>query len=315
MSRDGSLTLAVLLALGVSLTGCAKRDSVARDLDANTADLRQPADSVALAPDQAGPQRDTQAPAPDSPASPAGSLRFGVLTDIHGATTKLGQLVDALVAAGASFLVVLGDIDSSADGLASSLTRVASSKLPVYVIAGNIESRPMYQQALAEVVAKHPEVSDLSPHGGFTRGGVSFVALAGYHLTKWLPTDGFLYGAAELAAVEGLIKASAAAGAGTTVLLTHGPPKSAGNHGIDYVPGAGNVGDPALVELIKCNQVPFAICGHIHEAGQRAVDEDDQPVPAGALAPRLRLNAGAVTAGAASLVELVGVQMRFTTIK
>ena len=244
-------------------------------------------------------------------ATASAALRLGALSDVHGDLQALESLVTQLAAKGVSFVVLLGDLAADRQAIVKTVEVVARAGLPVYVLPGNYERRVDFAAAMVDLGERFGDrVVDLSAVTAFTRQTVRFVALGGYHDPRWVGEDCFRYGEAELQRVASLL----GSGEAPDVLLTHGPPQSSGTHGIDYVPGAGNVGDPALKQLIEQHEVAFSISGHIHEAGQRAVDAKDRALAAGQPANKMLLNAAAVRDGKASLVTIAAGQMSFTAL-
>lgn len=299
----------LLVFVAISAAACATTQSEGQRDQTSPIDRASPGERRPV--DAPGPAADAALP----DAAVLGSVRVGVLSDLHGLPEdRLAALVTALQQQGAQCLGVLGDLIGGAGTEEQQLTRalgvIAQPKLPVFVIAGNSESHQPYARALKAVTAAHPHVADLSPYGATNCAGVPLVALAGYHLSRWLPADGFRYGQAELDAVAALAKAR-----GARVLLTHGPPRSQGPQGIDAVTSGSNVGDAALNALLDAQGIAFAAAGHIHEAGQRAVTAANAAVPAGSWSQNLRLNAAAAQDGKASILELRGDEARFATVQ
>jgi hypothetical protein len=111
------------------------------------------------------------------------------------------------------------------------------------------------------------------------------------------------------------------------VLLSHGPPHQSGKQALDFVPGAGNVGDPALRALLKQAQIPFGLFGHILEAGGHATDLDGKPLPPqrpfkslyldqGSVNPLpWKMNDGTTSYGLAAIFTLQGTQASYEMMR
>src|SRR5207244_6981531 len=115
------------------------------------------------------------------------------------------------------------------------------------------------------------------------------VSLSGYHDKTYLHlSGGCIYTEQALTDAQSAIRAAD----DPVVMLVHGPPKQSGKQALDYVPGAGNVGDQKLTDLIKQLKVPFGTFGHILEAGGHGTDLAGKPLPPKKLHPALYVNQG-----------------------
>ena len=203
-----------------------------------------------------------------TPKNPGG-LNIGVLGAIKdaGRDTKKNmatfanwfkqQKVDVVVANGD---VALDEFD-----LEEVLLELAKLKLPVVVFAGNSESRTSFNRTATDVARKHPQIIN----GNWVRelrwDGYSLWTLPGYHDKKFLyGRNGCLYTRKD---IRSLGKAIGMNRKQVNVLLAHGPPRSAGDVGIDRITDGKHVGDKWMAKLIKDYSIKFGIFGHILEAG------------------------------------------------
>ena len=169
---------------------------------------------------------------------------------------------------------------------------VETTKRPILTIAGNTERGGAHNYAVAKLrKAGSFHLINMGLSRRYDGEGVDLVSLAGYHDKRYLHlSGGCLY--TDKAVGEAVSAAKAADD--PVVLLSHGPPKQTGKQALDYVPQVGNVGDPALGELIKQGKIPFGVFGHILEAGGHASDLAGKLLPQKKLFGALYLNQGSV---------------------
>lgn len=221
---------------------------------------------------------------------------LGVLANVKEDTAEnlrnLDQFLEFWKANGVEAILVAGDIGEKAAQIQRVLEKLASAKLPVLTIVGNLESRAEYANALAAVSAAHPHVIDMTQTRLALLDDVAVVSVPGYHNKVYIHAeDGCEFGPGDLEATKPII---AAAGGKTVVLLAHSPPLQEGPDAIDRTLEQANVGDPALRKLIDETGVRFGVFPNIHEAGGRATDLDGKKlVPPEQWADSLFLNSGA----------------------
>lgn len=224
---------------------------------------------------------------------------FGVLANIKEDTAEnlsnLDQFLEFFKAKKVDAIVVAGDLGEKSAQIEKVLSKVAGSKLPVFTIIGNLESRAEYATALAAVSARHPQVIDMNQTRLASLDDVAVVSVPGYHNKVYIHAeDGCEYGPGDLEATKAIIKA---AGSKTVVLLSHSPPLQEGADALDRTLEQANVGDPALQRLIDDTGVRFGIAPNIHEAGGRATDlAGSKLVPPAEFVDTLFLNPGAADA-------------------
>ena len=94
--------------------------------------------------------------------------------------------------------------------------------------------------------------------------GINLVGLGGYHHSGFTPSNGFLINQSDYnKAIKSLRKLNSQNE--KTIFITHGPPKSTSK--IDYVNGAGHVGDDTIKKIMNEDLDLVNVHGHIHERG------------------------------------------------
>ncbi len=166
----------------------------------------------------------------------------------------------------------------------------AATKRPLVVIAGNMERAAALNHSILTLrKAGHTHLLNFDTIRRFDGDGVDVVSLAGYFDRAYLHlAGGCIYKDKDLDALE----RAAAAADDSVVLLSHGPPRQRGQQAIDYVPGADNVGDAQLTQVITRAKIPFGVFGHILEAGGYATDLGGKHVPANKMLASLYVNQG-----------------------
>ena len=200
-----------------------------------------------------------------------------------------------------------------------------TSKRPLVAIAGNTERAASLNYAILKARkagATHLVNMDLVRR--YDGEGFDLVSVAGYHDRRYLHATGAcIYTEQHLEAA-----ASAAASADDpVVLLAHGPPRMKGQKAIDYVPGADNVGDPRLTDLVRTSKIAFGVFGHILEAGGSASDLAGHPLPQKKLQPQLyvcqgsanplpwKLNDGSTSYGLAAIMTIDGKKASYEVLR
>ena len=200
-------------------------------------------------------------------------VRLGVLSGIKELDDKtkanLDRFFERFKKEGVEGVLVGGDNAEDGEHLADVFTYLAAQGLPTYVVIGNWEPRAPFNRALREASEGHPNLINMQLARRVDAEGFDVVSLGGYHDKQYVRTTGAcLYKPEELVAVEALLKEAD----DPVLLLMHGPPHQAGKDALDFVPEAGNTGDPAIASLIKDSggKVAFGVHGHILEAALKA---------------------------------------------
>jgi Icc-related predicted phosphoesterase len=233
---------------------------------------------------------------------------YGVISDAHGEVEKARKLARKFKEMGVDGIILPGDLsnnetlrygikDSKPDKIEIEqvLEAVAETGLPIFVIPGNHERKPDYEAALAEITKKYENVIDMTQFRVFDGDDADFVSLPGYQTfsipgRQFIPDDGYW-------ANPDFIKETGKLRKGlddVVILITHG----AGKTNTDGKPGPAtiysgrDVGDETTTEMMKENDIPFAVVGHIHEAGGNAATFDGRLVKPGEWAKQFTVNFG-----------------------
>ena len=257
------------------------------------------------------------------PSKQDSSVRFGVMSDIQDKTQNHVYFTKAFNNLSVDAIIIAGDTSNrktSIDGKTDydesySMLEdiVKNTELPVYVIPGNHESKDDYYKVIGKLSESHSNIFDLTT-GIKEFKGISIIPLPGYHLKNMVVDGGFLFNNVmdyyplkdclmdpnsdpeeEQSCRLGKSKIS--------LLVAHGPQKGKNKDSIDAILSEDNtdntdtwqnVGNQQINELMLNTDIHFGIFGHIHEAGMKAVDENDNVVEEGVWSDKLNLNAGPV---------------------
>ncbi|RMG82928.1 MAG: metallophosphoesterase [Bacteroidetes bacterium] len=234
--------------------------------------------------------------------------RYGVISDAHGEVEKARAFAQKFKELGVDGIILPGDLsnnetlrygqrDSKPDKeeIKEVLGAVAETGLPVFVIPGNHERKPDYESALAEVTAKYDNVIDMTQFRVFDGDDADFVSLPGYQTFRipgrqFIPDDGYW-------TKPDFIKKTGKLREGlddVVVLITHGAGKTKtdGKLGPATIYSGKDVGDKKTTEMMQQNNIPFAIVGHIHEAGGIATTYDGRLIKQGEWAEQFTANFG-----------------------
>lgn len=223
------------------------------------------------------------------------AARLGVIAGIKDlepeTRAQLQRFLGDFDKADVDLIVVGGDTAEEPDVLDAIYGFLATAtRRPTIAIAGNTERAAAHTYAINKV--RKTGVTHLLNGDVIRRvdgDGFDLVTLAGYYDKRYLHlSGGCLYSEKALSDVEQAVAAADDA----VVFLSHGPPRQKGQHALDYVPGADNVGDPQLTDLITRAKIPFGIFGHIIEAGGTATDLAGKTLPQKKPQPALYLNQG-----------------------
>lgn len=143
---------------------------------------------------------------------------------------------------------------------------------PVFLHSGNIEWAASFNAAYLAAAERFPQLHNMNWVRHVQLGTFHLLSMPGYFNGHFLRSGACRYDDDDVAALKPLAEQIRDAG-DVAILTAHGPPKSKGKGGIDVAFDAGNVGDPALTQLIEEAGIRFGIFGHILEAGGRATDD------------------------------------------
>ncbi|MFA4886639.1 MAG: metallophosphoesterase [Candidatus Nanoarchaeia archaeon] len=212
---------------------------------------------------------------------PDHQAKYGIISDAHGEAERARFLAKQFKEKGVEGIILPGDIpkneqlrygrkDTQKDQeeIENVLRAVAETALPILVIPGNHERREDYENAIAKVSKQYGNIIDMSKVRVYDGDDVDFVSLPGYSTFKaggrqFIPNDGYWIKSDAIKATgklrEGLEDA--------VVLISHGAPKTSAKKGPGTLYSGQDVGDEAITRLMKEYNIPFAVVGHIHEAG------------------------------------------------
>jgi Icc-related predicted phosphoesterase len=259
-----------------------------------------------------------------SPRAKGAEIKLGVLSGIKELDAKTRATLDTFLArfkaAGVEALLVGGDNAEDEDNLGAVFEYLGATQLPVYVVIGNWEGRAPFNRALAAASAQHPNLINLQLVRRLDAEGYDVISLGGYFDRQYVRNSGGCVYKPEDAAYLTTLARQAD---DPVILLMHGPPRQKGKEALDFVPDAGNVGDPEVARAIAEAHIPFGIHGHILEAGLRATDAGGKPVAANKFQSSLFLNPGAANSlpwklndgrtdyGSAALLTLKGREAKY----
>ena len=255
--------------------------------------------------------------------------RIGVLNaikdDMPETRANLDEYLARFKAEDVDAIVIGGDTAYDEFDLESVLERVAGLGVPVYAIIGNTEARGSWNRACMTVHRRKPNLLNLDMVRVVDADGFDLVSLPGYYDKRFTHATGAcVYKKKDVKELPQLAKGLE----GPVVAISHGPPKQQGKNAIDFVPEAGNSGDPDLAAALKKADIRFGIFGHILEAGGRASDPSGQtevkPLtwadalylnPGAANSLPWRMNRGPESYGMAALLTFEGSKARYEILQ
>jgi Icc-related predicted phosphoesterase len=209
---------------------------------------------------------------------PSDQMVFGVIANINEDSGdnlfNLKRYVDFFKKEGAEAIIVDGDTGESAESIERSIKTLAETGLPIYAVIGNRECKSDFNDAMVKLQKAFPNVINLDRVRYVAYEHVALVSMPGYHDRRYIHcASGCQYYKQDVDALaDFLAKRRTSNPSAPVVLVTHGPPKGETQNAIDAAAEVGNVGDPALNELITKAKIPFGIFSNIKEAGARATD-------------------------------------------
>ncbi len=300
------LSLIMIYSLFISLLfslGCTKENEINRTGDNDINNLK--VDSIPLKQDS--------------------FVRFGVMSDIQDKTQNHIYFTKAFNALGVDAIIIAGDTSNRKTSIQGKTDYQESysvledilknTELPVYVIPGNHESKKDYYDIISKLSSEHLNLIDLAAPGIAADRmvefkGISIIPLPGYHIKEMVVDGGFLFNNVMeyypmkdcLADPSSEDKHSCKLGkSDISLLVAHGPPKGITKNSIDAILSGDNlpednawknVGNQQINELMLNTGINFGVFGHIHEAGRKAVDTNDNLIEEGVWSDSLNLNAG-----------------------
>lgn len=223
-----------------------------------------------------------------------GAFKIGVIGPLFDDENEtVANLVDYLKVfrtERVDLVVVSGGTGATGAEIERNLGRIASLGVPVVALIGNTENRGTFNIGLRDAHEKHRNVL----HGGFVRSidfdGLRLVTLPGYHDEARLMLSGACLSRPN--SVKEL-EVLAAGAPHPVLLLAQDTPLFKGSSGLDYMPGSGHLGDPALNRHMKKADIRFGVFTTAAESGGRATDVAGNDVKQKAWSDSLWLNPGA----------------------
>ncbi len=257
-----------------------------------------------------------------------GQIVLGVLAGVvEPSTANLANIdffLNEFRKTGVQAILVAGGVGLLDNQVTPILERLAQAPVPILVCPGAQESFDVFRRAVRQVRQKYPQILDMTRIRRVILGNINIVSIPGYYNPYYLKAGkrGCAYQKSDLEELTSLFDE-----ARTTVILAPSPPLGRGAQAVDRGRGDVNLGDPALAELLRVNELRFGLFGYVYESGGHAtLDDGATAVSEGIWHDSLYLQTGAVDAvplsligqgrsvGMAHVVELSGKRARFRTV-
>ncbi len=264
----------------------------------------------------------------ESPAK--GTPKIGLLAGIKDLEPETQEALKRFLAEfekqDVELIIVGGDTAEQTDVLESVYDWLPKqTQRPIVSITGNTERAGAHNYAIAKArKAGALNLINMGLQRRYDGPGFDVVAISGYHDKTYLHlSGGCIYNDQALTDAESAIRSAD----DPVVMLVHGPPRQSGKQALDFVPGAGNVGDPKLADLLKRMKVPFGVFGHILEAGGHATDLSGKPIAQKKSSAALyvnqgsanplpwKMNDGTTSYGLAAVLTINGKQASYEVLK
>jgi len=231
---------------------------------------------------------------------------YGVISDIHGEIEKAKYFAEQFLERGVDGIIIPGDISlneplrygredsrDDKDEIIGVLEVIAETGLPIFVIPGNHERVQDYRSALEELSEKYSNIIDMTKYRVFDGDDIDFISLPGYQTRSipgrvFIPDDGYWASKDFIFETGKLAKELD----DPIILITHGAGKTNARSGPSTLYDGTDVGDLNTTEMQKNSNIPFAIVGHIHEAGGTAAAFDGSSVKPNELSEQFTVNFG-----------------------
>lgn len=210
---------------------------------------------------------------------------FGVLSDIHGNVEKVKYFLEIFRNNGVEYLILPGDIGEQEEQIYEVLRVASELSVPVFIIPGNHESKDDYYNSIKKI--NKDNIIDCSKFRFFDGDDADLAFVPGYFIQSMTIENGFIFNESDVDIIRTLI-------INNTILVAHSPPKFTTKNAIDVIYDGKNVGSNELTSLIKENNISFGIFGHIHEAGAKAIDLQEQKIKENSWSSQLFLNPSSV---------------------
>jgi Icc-related predicted phosphoesterase len=212
-----------------------------------------------------------------------GAIKIGVVSDIEGAIQNAKTSANKLKSQNLDAVIIAGDCyeneeirrnpvypnsTNNLQEMVDGIEPYAELGVPVFVIAGNHEVQSVYNKAVKKLQKMYPNIFDINERSVDLKGA-NIVGMGGYHHPGFTPRNGFLLSNSDYSRAKEDLK-ELQVQEEPTIFVTHGPPKS--KTLIDYVQGAGHVGDKNIQRIMDSSNLEgiINIHGHIHEGGRNS---------------------------------------------
>lgn len=234
---------------------------------------------------------------------------IGIIGDPHGLFDKASKAAQELKANGVDEIFLIGDLALNTElryGIKNNISleeqvyhvliEVAKTKLPIFVIPGNHETKESYQNAIEKARDSYSNIIDMTKYKVFEKGSLDFIFLPGYQVIesknrRFIPKEGY-YASTEMMCDIGRIAYDLNVKNNTVVLVTHGSPFTGAVRGPGTTYDGRDIGDKVISEIMNNAGIKFSVSGHIHEAGGNGATLNGKSVGENELSDELHLNAG-----------------------
>ncbi|MBU2638572.1 MAG: metallophosphoesterase family protein [Nanoarchaeota archaeon] len=213
---------------------------------------------------------------------------YAVISDIHGNVEKAKHFVERFAEMGLHGIIASGDIGENKNQIREVLEALAEPGLPVFAIPGNHETKADYEAGVREASKGNANIIDMAKYRRFDGDDADFVSLPGYQVQRFVHNNGY-FASPEYIRETGRLRENLD---DAVVLITHGAGYTGAMPGPATLYNGTDVGDRETARMMVDNDIAFAVCGHIHEAGGIAATFEGRNVQPGEWAEQFTANFG-----------------------
>jgi len=270
-------------------------------------------------------------------------IAFGVVSDIHNEPIKAKKIADKLMQENVDAIVVTGDMAktlpmpfnlSEKKHIRDSLIPFLETGKPIYVIAGNHETRFVYKKTMKQLAEDYDNLFDLATLKYADLNGVNLFGVSGGYPG---PIGNFSLDYA----LKKVDKAVFSLDKDPVLMISHMPPRFNHPGAIDCVydvltndgkiiknrhkgekvieEGNGkklnsqNKGEQDLTDLILEGDISFSVSGHYHM--NQGANDFSENIPQNILVYRLFMNPGAAKYDMAGILTIKGEKAKYELLK